>query len=275
MSEIFFQSSLPRSGSTLLQNIFAQNEDFYVTPTSGVIDLLYGARTNFSLGEEFKAQDSKVMESGFKGFCKSGLHGFFNSITDKPYVLDKGRGWLAYIDFLKFFHDKPKIICMVRDPRAIFSSMEKNFRKSQALGVFEIKDDASMLGTTTAKRVDLWASHPPIGLAMERLLQVIIEGKADKVCFVRYEDLMNYPQEEMDRIYNYLGVAPFVHNFNEIAQSTHEDDSVYATGSDHKIRPVLKGNPDDYDQILGSDLSDRIKNNYPWFYEYFGYALNE
>ena len=271
MSEIFFQSSLPRSGSTLLQNIVAQNEDFYVTPTSGVIDLLYGARTNFSLGEEFKAQDSKVMESGFKGFCKSGLHGFFNSITDKPYVLDKGRGWLAYIDFLKFFHDKPKIICMVRDPRAIYASMEKNFRKAQALGVFEIKDDASMLGTTTAKRVDLWASHPPIGLAMERLLQVILEGNSDEICFVRYEDLMSHPQEEMDRIYAYLGVASFTHNFNEIAQSTVEDDSVYAVGSDHKIRSVLKANADDYDDVLGKQTANNIKEAYSWFYETFGY----
>jgi len=28
MEQLFFQSSLPRSGSTLLQNILAQNPDF-------------------------------------------------------------------------------------------------------------------------------------------------------------------------------------------------------------------------------------------------------
>ena len=42
--QIFFQSSLPRSGSTLLQNILAQRNDMYATPTSGVLELLYGAR---------------------------------------------------------------------------------------------------------------------------------------------------------------------------------------------------------------------------------------
>ena len=46
--KIFFQSSLPRSGSTLLQNILAQNPDFYATPTSGVLELLYAARANYS-----------------------------------------------------------------------------------------------------------------------------------------------------------------------------------------------------------------------------------
>ena len=43
MEKLFFQSSLPRAGSTLLQNIMGQNPDFYVTPTSGVLELVYAA----------------------------------------------------------------------------------------------------------------------------------------------------------------------------------------------------------------------------------------
>ena len=45
---IAFQSSLPRSGSTLLSNIVGQNPEFHVTPTSGLLDLLKGARHYFS-----------------------------------------------------------------------------------------------------------------------------------------------------------------------------------------------------------------------------------
>jgi sulfotransferase len=37
--KIFFNSTLPRSGSTLLQNIMGQNPEFHVTPTSGLIDV--------------------------------------------------------------------------------------------------------------------------------------------------------------------------------------------------------------------------------------------
>lgn len=37
---IAFQSSLPRSGSTLFSNIVGQNPAFHVTPTSGLLDLL-------------------------------------------------------------------------------------------------------------------------------------------------------------------------------------------------------------------------------------------
>ena len=44
MSTIFFQSSMPRSGSTLLQNVLAQNPEIYATPTSGVLELVFSAR---------------------------------------------------------------------------------------------------------------------------------------------------------------------------------------------------------------------------------------
>ena len=80
--KIFFQSSMPRSGSTLLQNILGQNPDFYVTPTSGVLELVYGARANYTSSPEFKAQDGELMKKGFMGFCKNGMEGFYEGITE-------------------------------------------------------------------------------------------------------------------------------------------------------------------------------------------------
>ena len=131
VQKIFFNASLPRAGSTLLQNILMQNPDIYSTPTSGVIELLSTARTLYSNGDAFKAQDPETMKSGFKNFCNKGFFGFYDGITDRPYVIEKSRGWLGYQDFVEFFMgEKPKIICMVRDLRSIFSSMEKNYRKN-------------------------------------------------------------------------------------------------------------------------------------------------
>ena len=154
-NQIYFQSSLPRAGSTLLQNIIGQNPDFYVTPTSGVLELLYAARSNYSNSPEFKAQDGQLMQNGFKQFCLYGMSGFFNGITNKPYVLDKSRGWGIHYGFLNSFYPNPKIICMVRDPRAIFASMEKNYRKNQDKDP-GILNHSKMINTTTQKRVETW-----------------------------------------------------------------------------------------------------------------------
>jgi sulfotransferase len=75
----------------------------------------------------------------------------------------------------------------------------------------------------------------------------------------------------MSRIYEYLCVDRFTHDFQHIPQITQEDDSVYGVFGDHKIRPILSQNPDDYLDILGSELSDRIKTQYRWFYDHFNY----
>ena len=98
-----FNSSLPRAGSTLLQNIFAQNPEFYVTPTSGVLELLYSSRAIYSESLEFKAQDKETVTGGFRKFCLHGMMGYFKGVTDKPYILDKSRGWGIHYDFVDFF----------------------------------------------------------------------------------------------------------------------------------------------------------------------------
>ena len=46
--KLFFQSSLPRAGSTLLHNIVGHNPDFFVTPTSGLVDLMLGTRIGYN-----------------------------------------------------------------------------------------------------------------------------------------------------------------------------------------------------------------------------------
>ena len=93
MDKIFYQSSLPRAGSTLLQNILAQNPDIYATPTSGVLELVFAARANYTESPEFKAQDPEAMKAGFQAFCKHGMDAYYNAITNKKYVVDKSRGW--------------------------------------------------------------------------------------------------------------------------------------------------------------------------------------
>jgi len=159
---------------------------------------------------------------------------------------------------------------MIRDPRAIFSSMEKNFRKHQHFDV-GVQDKEGNDGVTTEKRIRIWSDTPPIGLAMERLQQALLEGKSHHICFVKYEDLTEQPQVELARIYEYLGIDYFDHDFTDVQQITEEDDVVYGVFGDHLVRPVLHTNPDDYTEILGVNMSNRIKNEYSWFYEYFNY----
>ena len=267
---IFFNSSLPRSGSTLLQNILAQNPDFYVTPTSGVLELLYGAQLNFSKSPEFKTQDFSLVSKAFKNFCRGGLENYFSSITNKKYVIDKSRGWAINYNFLNSFYPNPKIVCMVRDLRSILASMEKIERENGLLNANN-KDYLHLKGTTTIKRVEENLAKPPIGLAVNRIFDIINQPIKDKILFIRFEDLTLQPDKIIRQIYNFLNVDFFNHNFLNVKQETFEDDEIFGIRNLHTIKNKVEFIKNYYIETLGEALSDMIYNNFKWYFDFFNY----
>jgi len=101
---------------------------------------------------------------------------------------------------------------------------------------------------------------------------MIRQGIDKKVLFVKYEDLCLYPESQMTRIYQYLDIPNFQHDFENIEQLTKEDDEVYGSFGDHTIRKQLKLIPSTANQILGKDVTKWIYENYQWFYEQFRYS---
>ena len=268
--KIFFNSTLPRSGSTLLQNLMGQNPDFYVTPTSGLIDLMLGARIGYNQNYESKAGDTEMWREGFYAFCSHGIDGYVASQTSKPYYLDKNRVWGFYYNLLSKMIEKPKVLYMVRDLPSIFASMEKKFRMNPDKEDGTM-DNVKMKGTTTHKRVELWAQSHPLGYSLEKLYQTLLDGTAANFLFIRYEDLCSNPDNVMKSIYQYLELNEFKHNFQHINQITTENDAIHGIYGDHIIRNSLKMLPNDSKEILGIHTVDLIKENYKWYYDFFGY----
>lgn len=269
-SKIFFQSSMPRAGSTLLQNILGQNPDFYATPTSGLIELLYRARNGYSDSPEFKAQDENVMKNAFMGFCEGAIKGYFSNITDKKFVIDKSRAWGINYDFLNMFYENPKIVCMIRDPRDIFTSMEKNYRKNPHINS-GVVNNAELVGTTVEKRIDFWAANPPLGISFDWMKDIISQKIHKKMLIIKYENLTKNPQNELNKVYDFFEIERFEHDFNNIQQVTHEDDKIHGIFGDHKIRQEVKPLKSEAKDILGTHACNWIRQNYDWFYSEFNY----
>jgi sulfotransferase len=265
---IVFNSSFPRSGSTLLQNILAQNPRFYCSATSGVMNLLLTARQKFSTIEMFKAQDPGLMRDGFLRFCRRGMEGFYEGITDKEVCIDKSRGWFHYYDWLNAFYPAPKILVCNRDLRAVLSSMEKLFRKNRYReDPADIEDRMNM--TTVTARVTHWLNSNPVGLMALRLVGAIETGTIKHLHIIRFEDLTARPAEAMKKVYAYLGEPFFEHDFQNVRQVTQEDDSQFNIYGDHKIRAKVQPVPLDYREVLGGEVCDLIRDSNPIFYRSF------
>jgi sulfotransferase len=268
---VFYQSSLPRAGSTLLQNIIGQNPQFHVTPTSGMIDLMLGTRIGYNGNKESKAGDKDMWREGFYAYCREGFKGYLQNLTDKPYILDKNRAWGSYYRLINEINPNPKIIFMVRDLRAVFASMEKKFRMHPDIDDGML-DNGKLANITTHQRVETWAGGHPIGYAVNKLHQSILDKTAQNFLFIRYEDLCTNPKPQVDSIYRFFGLEPFEHDYKHIPQITIEDDTVHGIYGDHIIRNILGMLPDDSKEVLGQYTSEWIYNQYKWYYDTFGYT---
>ena len=126
-----FISGLPRSGSTLLLNLLAQNPNHHASPTSGLSELVSCIQRTWPNLEAFRAQglDNALpfVRNGIKGL----LGGFYSDQMERGLtVFDKCRAWPAQIEDLeKVLKRKVKIVCCIRDVRSILGSFEKLYRK--------------------------------------------------------------------------------------------------------------------------------------------------
>lgn len=272
IQKVFYNSSMPRAGSTLIQNILGQNPDIHTTPTSGVFEMLAAMRTIFTDGLEFKAQDEQQMLTGFASSLKGALYNFYEPLTDRPYVIDKCRGWNSEWEFVHAFDPNPKMICMIRDVRAVYASLEKKYRKHPLID-HHIANWGNLTGTTTDKRIEVWSANPPIGPSMDRIYQVLVQGLHKNILFVKFENLTKDPDTELRRIYDYLELPYYQHDFNNVAQVTHEDDRWYGIFGDHIIKPEVKYIEPDFREVLGENACKLIENHYAWFFNDFEYEI--
>ena len=258
---IHYTSGLPRSCSTLLQNLIAQHPDCHATATSGIAEIIAHSRHYFE-NDEFKCQISPDdAETQYHQFCLGGIQNSYNSVTDKKIVIDKSRAWIGMLDLLFKIDPNAKIIVPVRDVRGIMASMEKK-RRSHPAPLSSIEKQRPDQWTTIAQRVQGWLHTPPVGIAINRLAEAVRTYK-DRLHFVHAEDLTNNPQKVMIGVWAYLGLDPIEHCIDSVEQTTKEIEMGWPYG-DHTIRPKITPLVPDWDEVLGINLSKQINQQYHW-----------
>ena len=178
---------MPRACSTLLQNIFNQRPDFYATPTDGLAGLLLNARESFTNSDEFRAsKDQDLMLKAWRGFCKQGMHGYVDSLTDRQNVVIKGRSIKSCIPwFEKFLGEPPQVVCMVRDLRSIVASFEKLYRKNpEKSSQWYIGQEVR--GTTTSKRCDMYLQNQPLAHSLDQIREVLEMKLENKILYIKH-----------------------------------------------------------------------------------------
>ena len=263
---------MPRSGSTLLQNILGNNPDFYASATSGLFDLLNVSKQSYTKSPVIKAQNEQEMKKAFLTYCRYGLQGFYEGITDKPNVIDKSRAWMVNVDWLDSFYPNPKIICMIRDLRDVIASMEGNYRKNS--DKWDLSNNyEEPKGVSIGERVGMWLKNDnkPVGETLNRLQEAIHRGYGQKMLFVKFEKLCENPERQMRRIHNYLEIPYYDYDYTNIKQVTFEDDKFHGKYGDHKIKSNIQPLKSKAVELLGQNICNQIYKNNLWYFKYFNY----
>jgi sulfotransferase len=255
---------MPRSGSTLLQNILGNNPKIYTTPTSPLFEYINSVREVYTKTPLVKSQDEQEMLNAYTSLLRYALHGFFYGITDKPYVVDKSRGWAVNMEFLNKFYPGAKMVCMVRDLRDIITSMEKNYRKHPEMKTAPL---------TTAERVAIWlsADSKPVGNTLKNLHEVFHRKMDEKIIFIRFEDLTKDPQKMIDIVHDFLGIERHKYDFNNILQVTYENDKFHGIYGDHIIKNKVTPVKSMAKELLGEPICNQIYERHKWYFERFNY----
>ena len=257
---IHFVCGLPRSGSTLLCNLLAQHPDVHATPTSACHESLFVIRNSWNQWVEHKAAKDLADDKNLQRVLHAMLHAYHD--TDKPVVIDKGRGWTSLLELAEFALGKQaKVLVPVRSIAQIVASMEKLHRKTAhnqpERGNYI--DAQSVRGRAN----EVMAKDGVLGLAYNRLRDVAQRGYADRLLLVEFDALTSKPKEVMDDVWSFLGMEAPEHDFDNVQQVTYEDDRVHGLDL-HTIRNKVESVTDDSIQILGTELCDQLAGAEFW-----------
>lgn len=184
------------------------------------------------------------------------LRGVLNSYyadVSCPVILDKSRGWIAHMEMVEdILGCKVKVLVPVRDLRDVLASFEKLWRETSKTRQLAGEAENYFQFQSVEGRCSFWTQpDQPVGLGYTRIKDVLQRGYGDRIHFIEYEHLTKNPRHIMRDIYRFIDEDYYEHDFDNVEQTTVENDRVHGFDNLHTIRPIVEPQPPQYPHILG------------------------
>lgn len=257
MPKFHFISGLPRSGSTLLSAILSQNPRFQASMSGPVAGLLGSLLENLSGKNEFSVfiddrQRRRIAESVFNSFYAD---------CAAEVVFDTNRSWCARMPLLNDLHPRSKVIACVRHMPWVIDSIERLIQKNvfQPSSIF-----GYMAGGTVYSRAEGVAkADGMVGYAFNALKEAYYGDYASgRLMLLQYETLVSDPQKAIAAVYQFIGEAPFEHDFEHIEFDASDFDRKAGTPGLHHVRPQVAHQ--ERASVLPPDIFNRYVNDAFW-----------
>ena len=263
MKKFYFIAGLPRSGSTLISSILNQNDKVYSSANSPMAGMMFNLERSILASEQYNAfPKPNVMSETVLGV----INGYYSDI-DQNIVIDKSREWSnpEYFSVLKRnLQYQPKVILPVRSITDILASFISLVNKNPGKNNFiDSEIQARQEFNFYRPANDIRCDHlmRPKGLIDNCLYGIAYAMQPENkkyFHFIEYDDLVNNTKNEIDKIYDFLELDRFNHDYYNIKNNVKEDDSIYGLIGQHDVRSSISRISIDKSSVL----SDYVINKY-------------
>lgn len=242
--QYYFLAGLHRSGNTVLSSILNQHPDIYSSPLSPVSEYMW---LTYAASKEIEPAITSAFPERSTRLLSKMLENYYEDV-ERPIVFDRNKNW-AHPENIQMIKNclslKPKIIFTTRpiiEILASFIALDKklliqSINYADRSGLFKINNNL----TTNDNICDyLMRDDGQLITSLQMLRSIDNSDNAGMIHMVEYEDLLNTPQETMDKIYDFLEIESFQHDFNNIIRIEEYNEAAAGLPKDlHKIRKVL------------------------------------
>ena len=208
IKKLFFLVAMPRSGNTLFTSIMNQTPNIACTANSITLeiikDLFLLKKTDvFKNYPDHQSLDN-VLDSVYVNYYKEWPQKY---IIDRGPVMTKGNFQLMQKHFKKPF----KCVVLLRDLMDVLASYMKWYMEEPTAfpNRYNCKGDEEKLGYLMDKE----------GAVAKSLKAIKNAFNYPEIChFMKYDDLVQNPEEEINKLYTFFNIPYFKHRFFDLDQ---------------------------------------------------------
>lgn len=239
-NQFYFLAGLHRSGNTVLSSILNQNPNIYSSPLSPVLEYMRSTYDASNIVEQ--AVSNMYPERSIRLLSRM-LENYYEDV-DKPIIFDRDKNWAhpLNIKMLKeCINFEPKIVFTTRPIIEILASFialdSKLLIESMINRGFQINNNLPINDNLCDF---LMVDYGPLSDKLQMLESIDNPDYCKMIHMVKYEDLLNSPQQTMDKIYDFIEIESFNHNFKNIRMIEKYNEAAAGLPKNiHKIRKSL------------------------------------
>lgn len=276
-------TGIPRSCTTLVQNILNQNSAFYCSSTShlareaaeNVTRWITTPDFQAALGRDRRGETEKLRARAKEMFDDRHRADAEAAGKTGATIFDKGRGWTFSLDLLWDVYPNARVIVCVRDLRDVFASCVRNKR-----GL--LNSSPNLISRTISAQKDALFSLGPdghLGGPLAGVMDMVNRGLLkdgrpmdDRIILVKAEDLAHSPKANMAAVYKRLGVDYYEkHQYLDVENTATDPDHMSLYHFPHEGSGKVEPRQHKWSDCMSVHVANELVQQFAGYFIQFGY----